>query len=362
MADEFTYFLIGGLAILGILFVIFGFGLGAFGSITGNSINYLDYYVGSPVFVGTAEFDTVETLYANFDANNFIQTDAYNLGARRTTSGLLFATSPIIFDAVRSEHTLVSFDVVDTNRYGDLVIKLDGNVVVKELMEIGHYEFALGPGHVIEIVAENSDWKIWAPAVYDLENVMIVSNNYPREFSTYTFDIEDHEDVRNVRVEMNLDRNAGSFLITFNGDLAYDGAMNTRQNIYLDPSELREYNILTFDAREDSAFNGMATIALTRVAEEKKDLVADITLTDDEYGRFSTGTISFDVVDVLTPGGYTVKIVSGNEILKEEFVKLEQGYFLMNVDREDLRPGVNTLIVTPIEDAAFTAQGLTVRL
>ncbi len=359
MADEFTYFLVGGLAILGILIVLFNFGGFA---VTGNSINYLDYYAGSPVFVGTASFDDVETLYARFNADNFVQSDVYNLGSRRVTNGLLFGTSPVVFDAGVSEQTFVSFDVTSTNRYGNLIVKLDGNVVSSEIMDIGHYEFTLGPGHVIEIVPEGSEWKIWAPALYDLENLVIVTNVYPREMSTYTFEVLDRENVKSLRVDMGLDKNAGSLMLTFNGKVVYDGALNNGQSIYVNPEDLREFNIFTFDARQDSAFDGMATIALTRNTEQKKDLTADITLTDDEYSKFSGGTVAFNVVDVLRPGGYTVRIVNENHLLKEEFVKLEQGYFLMNLEKNDLRPGVNMFVVSPIDNAAFTAQGLTVKL
>jgi hypothetical protein len=358
MADEFVYFLVGGLAILAALFVImggFGFGTTGLAPLGG-------YYTGSPIFVGSSDFDTVDTLYARFDADNYIQTNAYNVGARKIDNGLLFGSSSIKVDTNGAEFISVKFDVTGTNRYGNIIIKVDDNVVVNQMFDEGHYEIPLGAGRIVEISSESSEWRIWAPAVYDLENVVISASAYPRQDSTYTFDVANKSDIRSVRVDFFMDSNAGAMVMKLNGDVVYDGALNNDQSVYLDPSKLDYVNILTFDAHEDSKFSGRATIAMTRRTTTQKDLVLDINMTSDEYNRFSRGSISFDVVDIYRPGGYSVTVMNGNEVLLQEYVKLEKGFFVLNLEKNNLKSGLNLVVVRPADDAAFTVQNIDTRL
>ena len=88
---------------------------------------------------------------------------------------------------------------------------------------------------------------------------------------------------------------------------------------------------------------------------------ATINLTQDEYNKFSSGVLAFSVVDIFRPGGYTIKIVNGG-VLLNEYVKLEKGYFEFTLKKENLKPGLNTVIITPLDDAAFNVQGLITRL
>jgi hypothetical protein len=357
---DFEKFLIVGLVGLFMLLAVFS---GAFGFAGYGQDRLSSYYTGSPIFVGAADFDNVETLYASFDANNFIATNAYSLGARRISSGLLFGSNPVRVDVGNSEQITVSFDVTTTNRYGDLLVRVDGNVVFRGLLDEGHYELQLGSGRIVEIEAQSSEWRVWAPAVYDLENAVITSSSYPREKTTYTFEVADPREIQSVRIDFFMDSNAGGMLVKLNGDVVYDGAVNQQQSVFLDPSKLDEVNILTFDAREDSKFSGRATIAVTRKTWSQKDFVMDINMTDAEYAGFLRGTISFDVVDIFRHGGYSVTIVSKDGfVLLQEYAKLEKGYFVINVEKKNLNPGLNTLIIRPADNAAFTIQGVLTRL
>jgi hypothetical protein len=359
MADEFIYFLVGGLAIMAALLVV-GLGIGYAPSTGLASLG--SYYTGSPIFVGVADTDSVETLYARFDANNYIQTKAYNVGARKIDNGLLFGSSSIKVDTNSAGFISASFDVRSTNRYGNIVIKIDDKVIVNQMFDEGHYELPLGSGRTVEISSESSEWKIWAPAVYDLENVVISASSYPRDKSTYTFEVFNKSDIQSVRVDFFLDSNAGAMMMKLNGDVVYDGALNNQQTIYLDPGRLDSVNILTFDAREDSSFSGRATIAITRKTTEPRDLVIPINMTGDEYNRFARGVISFDVIDVYRPGGYSVTIVNNGLVLQQEYVKLEKGFFVLDLEKNSLKPGLNTIIVRPADNAAFTVQNINTRL
>ena len=358
MADEkeFIFFLVGGLAIIAVLMIIgvgFQYGSQVTGSITG---------LGSPIFVGTAAIEKVDTLYASFDANNFLSTNVYDMGTREIKSGLLFGATSVTLGVGKADSVDVSFDVVSTNGYGPLIVRIDDKVVEESKLDLGHYEFSFGSGKKIEIAAGNSEWRIWAPALYRLDNLKITANGYPRDISTYTFKLSEPGNIDSARIDFNLRSNAGSLLLKLNGDVVYDGAVNPSQSIYIDQSKLDKLNIITFDAHEDSRFSGRATIALTHKTQEEKVFRADINLTQAEYNKFSTGTIGFDVVDVFAGGGYSIKIVNSNAILLNEYVKLEKGYFEFPIKKANMKPGLNTIIITSLDGSAFNVQSLTARL
>lgn len=361
MADDFMLFLVGGLAIIGILVVVFGAGCGEFGCFTayGTQKGVVGKYYTSPIFVGRAEFEAVETIYTHFDADNYVQTKVYNVGSRRITNGLLFGSSSVKVDLGYSEYTTVSFDVTSTNKYGSILIKVDENVIVKELLDEGHYEFVLPAGRYIEIMPENSEWRLWAPAVYDLQNLKVTASAYPRDGTTFTFGLENLSEIQSVRVDFYLDSNAGLIVMKLNGNVVYDGAVNSVQSVYIDKSMLDDVNILVFEAREDSKFSGRATLAITRKTEQFRPMFVDINMTQDEYNKYNSGTVEFDVIDIMRPGGYSVSVVNNGEVLLREYVKLEKGYFVMNLGKKDLKPGLNIFAVTPVDDSAFTVSGLT---
>ena len=356
MANDFVYFLVGGLVIVGIMLDLLG--MNFVGEPAGSTL----LGVGSPVFVGSNYFDNVETLTASFGADNYLQTSVFSIGARRVTNGLLFGYNPIKMDVGDAEIVQVSFDITNTNSYGALMIMIDDKTVFEQLLAPGHYEFTFGPGSKVEIAPRNSEWRIWAPALYDLENVRIAANVYPREMSTYTFKLNEPEKVEEARIDFSLYDNSGMLVVKLNGDIVYNGAVNQRQSIYIDRSKLDDLNIITFDAGHDSRFTGLATIALTKRTLQEKRMSATINLSDSEYVKFSGGMLAFDVVDVFSPGGYTIKIVNGNRVLLNEYVKLERGYFEFALNKQSLQPGLNTIIITPLDNAAFNVQGLTTRL
>src|SRR3989338_1385545 len=342
MANDFVYFLVGGLVIMGIMLALFWLDF-AYGPPASSTL----LGVGSPIFVGANDFDDVETLTASFAADNYLQTSVYNIGSRRISNGLLFGSDAIELDVGNDEFVAISLDITETNSYGALIIRAGGNVVAEQPLEAGHYEFAFSHAGKVSIETRSSEWRIWAPAIYDLDNVKISANVYPREISTYTFKINEPEKVQEARIDFSLYDNAGVLIVKLNGDVIYNGAVNTRQSIYLDKSKLDNLNILTFDAGQDSKFTGLATIAFTKRTLREKELFATINLSSAEYARFSKGTLAFDVVDVFSPGGYTIKIVNNNQVLLSEYVKLERGYFEFVLEKEIA--ALNTVIITSLD-------------
>lgn len=357
MANDFVYFLVGGLVIIGAMMAFFGSSFD-YGQATGSTL----LGVGSPIFVGANNFDDVETLAASFEANNYLESKLFDVGSRRLSNGLLFGSENLEVDVGNAEFVSVSFDVINTNSYGALVVRLDDNVVFEQLLDVGHYEYVFGPAHKVKLEARNSEWRIWAPAIYDIENVRVSANVYPRDISTYTFRVNEPEKVQEARIDFSLYDNSGTLIVKLNGDTIYNGAVNQKQTIYLDRSKLDGLNILTFDAGQDSRFAGLATIAMTKRTLRDKQMFATINLSGSEYAKFSRGTLAFDVVDVFRPGGYMIKITNGNRVLLSEYVKLERGYFEFVLKKEHLQPGLNVITITSLDDAAFNVQGLTTRL
>ena len=94
----------------------------------------------------------------------------------------------------------LTFKVADTNNYGNLVIKINGQVVyddrpVKSLDEV---VVTIEPSYleeknVIEISSSSSGWQIWAPTVYVLTDVTLKTELGRDQFPTFRFSLGDNE-------------------------------------------------------------------------------------------------------------------------------------------------------------------------
>ena len=72
----------------------------------------------------------------------------------------------------------LSFDVAQTNQYGDLVIKWNGRELISDSLSAGHHEIFIGKEHVrgsntIEVSAMGPGMLFWASTVYIIKNFNI---------------------------------------------------------------------------------------------------------------------------------------------------------------------------------------------
>jgi hypothetical protein len=135
---------------------------------------------------------------------------------------------------------LVKLNVEDSNYYGNLMIYVNGKEIYRGLPQnertITFSKEFLGYDNEIEIKAESSGWKIWAPTVYLIDADVFV-NYVGKKTQTFTFNLTDLDvtNVNRARLLIFGDREGvGSINARLNGVEVYSGLTTAYQDFSVD--------------------------------------------------------------------------------------------------------------------------------
>lgn len=182
-------------------------------------------------------------------------------------NGLLFGSNALTYNlpiANDTETASLSFDVNRTNRYAPLTVRADGLVESRKL-PTGHYSFNLGKREgstLILIQPESSWWRIWAPALYEINNVKLKVNAFKSQNESFTFSLDKELPAESASLVMQFDKNTGSFETELNGALLHRGSVRSVETIPINTSLLTKENRLGFAAANNSQFAGRGTIVI----------------------------------------------------------------------------------------------------
>lgn len=150
----------------------------------------------------------------------------------------------------------VSFEVEETNNYGDLIVKLNGQKIWGERAQEGIYtvelpDFQEGDNSV-EILASSSGLRIWAPNTYSLGSLKLIVASFSSEevksFKAYNHEVDGWDFSRLVLpiYESNIE---GDLIIEING-----------KEVYRDAPEKGLPNQIDFDRKKLQIEKGDNTI------------------------------------------------------------------------------------------------------
>ncbi len=143
----------------------------------------------------------------------------------------------ISFDASRLDEVIngrLDLKVVDTNLYGRLVVFLNGKEIYRKYPRLGNHSISftkdmlVSKDNAIDIVAEGSGWRIWAPTAYIFNgNVLLDFAGLKKQ--TYTFDLTDADlRARNARFVLFLNSQTGrNLIVKLNSYELFRGSANT---------------------------------------------------------------------------------------------------------------------------------------
>ncbi|NIM46679.1 MAG: hypothetical protein GTN40_00775 [Candidatus Aenigmarchaeota archaeon] len=102
-----------------------------------------------------------------------------------------------VSDPDEVSEVLINLRVWNTNYYGRLIILVNGQQVYADYPPVGEKLIGfdkdiLEKNNILEIKAENSGWKIWAPTVYIFDSDVIV-NYYGKKTKSFNFELNDLE-------------------------------------------------------------------------------------------------------------------------------------------------------------------------
>src|SRR3989344_5546117 len=221
MADEFLTFLVAGLIIIAILLVIFAGGIFVEG-IDGPREFTTRKTVTAAAIIGPQDVNVTKVFTANFDASYTKQTTTQSAGTSEIRNGVLFGSSTLKYtvNAAEIEAMAIKFDVTRTNSISELVIVINNQTFLEQKLFRGHYEYIVPREFLSEkmdiiISARSSTWRLWAPNLYNLENIDFVIKAFSLEQEETNFFLEDweHDNFRTGKVELNLEENIGRMVL-----------------------------------------------------------------------------------------------------------------------------------------------------
>jgi len=368
MPDPFIVGLVGGLILLAVLMGAFG----PTGLLTGSGAAYgytpelvKDIKNATPVGVEEKEFSKVYNFAVQ--VSNVKQTRTESADYKKIFSGLMFGEDSLRFfmraDGV--EDARVSFHVKNTNSYGPLVIKLNGESVFSETLNIGDYSIFLPKrdnltDYNVEILAGSSGARMWAPAFYELENVKLDVTSYVLSSSQVKFTFDDFQKFTRGELELHFDEHFGTAIIELNGEEIFRGPADEFQLVKFS-NRIGYQNLLTIKSEHDSKFTGSGTLKVFYTVPVVTKIELPFSVAESKYNSKLRGYIKFNIVDVSRAGGYTVKIYHDGSALYNQYMRAEEGYQSFTFTSRDVRIGENILVIESVDGAAFSVKDLQVR-
>ena len=112
--------------------------------------------------------------------------------------GIFFRSQELVLDfsGVDVTKAYLTFELDNTNNYGDLIITLNDRLINSTIVNTGVYVVVmdkLNETNSLKISTENSGLRFWAPTMYILKDVKLLVKEYSNEKRLESFDIKDFE-------------------------------------------------------------------------------------------------------------------------------------------------------------------------
>jgi hypothetical protein len=363
--NDFVIFLTAGLVILVVMLIFFGggmpftqtFNLGPGGIGVSHGIN-------GTILVGPENVNAVTRYDININTSYTKGEIVHVAEGKELFSGLLFGSNSIKYqlNSTGIESLKIEFEVIRTNSYAPLIIKVNDKIVERKNFALGEYSIDvdksfLSDNMAIAFIADSSSWKIWAPTVYELDNIKIAENSYsynPNEFK-FVVKEDEYRTFSEGRIDLQLDKNIGSLIAELNGNPVYSDVVSNYQSLKFNKDALIiGENVLKLKADVNSVFSGKAKALIFYKTQQEHLLEKQFNLTEGEYNRLDRGSISFEVADVINGGGLSVKIISGGKELFSEYATAEERSYTYYFGKGNVGKGFNEVIIQSVDDAAFT--------
>lgn len=187
--------------------------------------------------ISDLEEDTI-LLGNNFTISNSADTKALAKVDSRVSQGLISGASKTI--SFKSED-YNSFDtgklkinVIDTNLYGNLIVRINGETVYADRPAIGETEFyfdkdVFKTANTMTVMSGGSGWRFWAPAIYDV-NVTLYLETAKLESKSYKFDLDYVPDNAKIVIYGTKKSGEGEITVSINDIKVYKGYLNGYKN------------------------------------------------------------------------------------------------------------------------------------
>ncbi len=265
--ESFAVVLISAVLLLGFLFLATSLDLGMLGG--GKAVRQgqgakIDLASMSSFFVGFTKEDKARTV--NYDAFTVGAVSSLKVKEvlEQDISNGLFSANELNLDVALHPASVseaasgsVSFDVADTNNYGNLVVQWNGKEYFNGQPAVGKVSVklpkeSLKESNKLAIKSTGPGARFWAASVYALKNVRfeivtigkrsLFFDVFPEEIPSWSLGV----------INFNRDEfsTAGDLAVSVNGKTLYDRFPRETDTIEIGPTEIRPgTNVLAFESR-----------------------------------------------------------------------------------------------------------------
>ena len=238
----------------------------------------------------------------------------------------------------------ITLDIKDTNKYGPLIITVNGQEVWKETPDEGIAEIniplnALKTENSIKLSAGSSGWKIWAPTYYKISELKVVEALATDEKQTFQFTVEDTalENFYLGRVyigSMNPQIAGEISIILNNENVVYRGLPGTGAFITTFSSGIRKNNSIEFRLLEEGYYEmkNVEVIIFTQ-SNASSVFTTDFSISSADLARLRDGSYRGVIeLNVIVPSDDLLRVTLSSEkdtVLYEQPApkgKLELGF------------------------------------
>ena len=153
----------------------------------------------------------------------------------------------------------IYFEVRDTNKYGNLVILLNNEIIYNNITSEGNYSISIDKNFTgfVKVKAVSSGWRLWSPAIYDV-NIKVIQKSRKEKDDESDFIVYDY-----------MLNNFQQALIAGGPDI---GTISLN-NIQLNSTDIKKEQIveganrLRFLPTQDKSFKGEASIKIIYAEE-----------------------------------------------------------------------------------------------
>lgn len=369
--SPFIGFLVAGLAILAILLAVFSLSEFSFSTVRVPINVTRTTNLSAAMLVGPENVDVSKLFLQDFRISSMKDTHVYNTTSKTVFNGLLFGSDMIKYDinANNVENLDIKFDIVKTNGYAPLIIKVNGIVVSNKVYNLGQFTVSVDSSLIsdymtIEISAESSSWRIWAPTLYELANVQFVVKSIASSSDEFTFSIPQEmiDSFSGGRIDIALSENIGVLIAELNGKKLHEDTLLDAKTLKFNKSDIRLDNTLVMSAGESSQFYGMTKILVFYTTALENTALIPFNMSATDMDALGTGEVSFDIVDVSSSGGFALKIKGNQTTRMTKYGTAEIGRYKYSFDNTSVIEGLNVISIESLDNAVFHVDDVEVKI
>ncbi|MEE9323920.1 MAG: hypothetical protein V3U72_05255 [Candidatus Aenigmarchaeota archaeon] len=360
--DEFIVLLIVALVIIGAMMLI-GTPLADWaggewpggGGTTGNYKSLASFDLGR---VGSSETEVSRTL--SFGSFTLGQTQAETLKEMSTlgVSQGYFGSDSKKFDVRIDQNVLsnlkdvkISFDMGETNLYGNLAIKWNDKMFFDKLANLNRYDVVIPPENVkesntLEISAGNPGIYFWAATYYELSNFRVLGEYGPEKFMSFKVYPDEIESWSKGTLRFYTTKGQqGEITVKLNGKEIYRSSnpehLVTKEFEYSEIGNALRIgdNILAFKSDDTFEIDDVEFEISLSSGGVTKEKDMNITIEDMNLLSSGKGEIKFTVKSIYRQGVLNINI--GNNQLNLQTVR--SGENTIEFDSNDVVEGTNTI-------------------